>query len=489
MTIGPTGHANTISPAEATLNWQSENDVAQNKVLVKILSQQSVSFDPQSLPRSYTNTTSPSLNIWASEQRNLKPSTRKESTFLQESQSIADVVASAKTPDVLPIQKDCEEFDNVKSFEHLFIAKTENAESTVQFDAEDYDEHQETQTKRLLQNSQSLNWHYYTIDVVIKEILTRSPRTSQRLIWHPYHHVSRDTHSLDADRARDYGGVIVFTSRAWRRLFDIRGPLVRELILEFLSTLRFGEVLLDLDAPVIMESLVKKKQKGAIRELKRRHLKNTIFCTYTPYPAMKIRYISASSAQETRNDQFLIRRNCLTNGTQTTPCTTNPNHAKAKTNGDTKIEISTELIMMVRNNAFNGAETNDAADHITRFLQIINIVKTPNVNIEQLCVLTFPYSLTGKAHRWWVHEGISKITSWVEIVDKFFYKYYPLSCASKSNDANGYDNTTLFDDGESSDDDCDKSNLINHHDTSPFLDPYQAAKNEDLAVNEIDFNV
>ncbi|GKF35300.1 hypothetical protein Tco_0108500, partial [Tanacetum coccineum] len=58
----------------------------------------------------------------------------------------------------------------------------------------------------------------------------------------------------------------------------------------------------------IMESLVKKKQKGAILELKRRHLKNTIFCTYTPYPAMKIRRISASSAQETRNDQFPIRR-------------------------------------------------------------------------------------------------------------------------------------------------------------------------------------
>ncbi|GKA06091.1 putative reverse transcriptase domain-containing protein [Tanacetum coccineum] len=39
-TIGPTRQANTISPAEATLNWQSENAVAQNKVLVKILLQQ-----------------------------------------------------------------------------------------------------------------------------------------------------------------------------------------------------------------------------------------------------------------------------------------------------------------------------------------------------------------------------------------------------------------------------------------------------------------
>ncbi|GJV31209.1 hypothetical protein Tco_1391609 [Tanacetum coccineum] len=59
---------------------------------------------------------------------------------------------------------------------------------------------------------------------------------------------------------------------------------------------------------VNMESLVKKKQNGAILELKQRHLKNTIFCTYTPYPAMKIRRISVSSAQETRNDQFPIRR-------------------------------------------------------------------------------------------------------------------------------------------------------------------------------------
>ncbi|GKE44400.1 hypothetical protein Tco_1471684 [Tanacetum coccineum] len=47
----------------------------------------------------------------------------------------------------------------------------------------------------------------------------------------------------------DDAGVVVFTSQAWGRLFGTRGPLVWELILEFLSTLKFGEVLLDLDAP------------------------------------------------------------------------------------------------------------------------------------------------------------------------------------------------------------------------------------------------
>ncbi|GKE06537.1 hypothetical protein Tco_1398555 [Tanacetum coccineum] len=96
-----------------------------------------------------------------------------------------------------------------------------------------------------------------------------------------------------------------------------------------------------------------------------------------------------------------------------------------------------EIIMKLRNNAYNGDEANDAADHITSFLQIINPVKTPGVYTKQLCVLTFPYSLTGKAHRWWAHEGNSKITSWVEIVDKFFYKYYPLSHASRMDCTNG----------------------------------------------------
>ncbi|GJS12821.1 hypothetical protein Tco_0407293 [Tanacetum coccineum] len=45
----------------------------------------------------------------------------------------------------------------------------------------------------------------------------------------------------------DEASISVFTSRAWRRMFDIRGPLVHELILEFFSTFRFGQAILDMD--------------------------------------------------------------------------------------------------------------------------------------------------------------------------------------------------------------------------------------------------
>ncbi|GJV07855.1 hypothetical protein Tco_1345511 [Tanacetum coccineum] len=42
-------------------------------------------------------------------------------------------------------------------------------------------------------------------------------------------------------------GQVVFASHVWRRLFRIRGPLVRELILEFFSTCRIAQGVLDLD--------------------------------------------------------------------------------------------------------------------------------------------------------------------------------------------------------------------------------------------------
>ncbi|GKF60858.1 hypothetical protein Tco_0177644 [Tanacetum coccineum] len=42
-------------------------------------------------------------------------------------------------------------------------------------------------------------------------------------------------------------GKHVFVSHAWRRLFRIRAPLVREFILEFLSTCRMSDTEMGLD--------------------------------------------------------------------------------------------------------------------------------------------------------------------------------------------------------------------------------------------------
>ncbi|GJR53210.1 uncharacterized mitochondrial protein-like protein [Tanacetum coccineum] len=125
------------------------------------------------------------------------------------------------------------------------------------------------------------------------------------------------------------------------------------------------------------------------------------------------------------------------NGTRITPCFANLNLAEPKNNNNVKIEISQELLMALRKNAYNGTKANDVVDYITRFLQILDLVKIPNVDPEQLRIIAFPLFLTGGARRWWMHEGNDKISTWVDLVDKFFYKYYPLSSASRINDTNG----------------------------------------------------
>ncbi|GJR03019.1 hypothetical protein Tco_0526003 [Tanacetum coccineum] len=51
----------------------------------------------------------------------------------------------------------------------------------------------------------------------------------------------------------DRGGQSVFTSRVWRRLFEVEGPLVHELILELFSTFRFGEAVLGLDTVGVLQ--------------------------------------------------------------------------------------------------------------------------------------------------------------------------------------------------------------------------------------------
>ncbi|GJX82134.1 hypothetical protein Tco_0331615 [Tanacetum coccineum] len=41
----------------------------------------------------------------------------------------------------------------------------------------------------------------------------------------------------------------------------------------------------------------------------------------------------------------------------------------------------------------------------------------------------FPLSLSKDTRKWWMNEGDDKITTWEELVTKFFRKFYPLSCA------------------------------------------------------------
>ncbi|GJZ24697.1 hypothetical protein Tco_0562156 [Tanacetum coccineum] len=72
----------------------------------------------------------------------------------------------------------------------------------------------------------------------------------------------------------------------------------------------------------------------------------------------------------------------------------------------------------------------DAVEHIKYFLKIVDPINLPNVNYEQLRLSVFPISLVGNAREWF-DEFKSSITSWVDLTETFFGKYYPPSRTSR----------------------------------------------------------
>ncbi|GJW41816.1 hypothetical protein Tco_0070615 [Tanacetum coccineum] len=127
---------------------------------------------------------------------------------------------------------------------------------------------------------------------------------------------------------------------------------------------------------VIMEYLVKISKKARILELERRHLKMTVLTSYTPYPSRKIRRICACTSQETTKIQSPIRR-----------------HA----NHRILIEEETEFLMELRSNAYHRTFDEDVVEHIAKVLEMLNLIKIPNVDSHRLCMKVFPLSLADDA--------------------------------------------------------------------------------------------
>nr|GEZ10024.1 hypothetical protein [Tanacetum cinerariifolium] len=66
----------------------------------------------------------------------------------------------------------------------------------------------------------------------------------------------------------------------------------------------------------------------------------------------------------------------------------------------------------------------DMVDHIAKVFEILDLIKIPGVDSQQLRMKVFPLPLANDTKQWWIHEGDGKITIWEELVEKFFFKFY-----------------------------------------------------------------
>nr|GEU33253.1 hypothetical protein [Tanacetum cinerariifolium] len=84
--------------------------------------------------------------------------------------------------------------------------------------------------------------------------------------------------------------------------------------------------------------------------------------------------------------------------------------------------------MKLRSNAYYGTFDEDVVDHIAKVLEMLNVIKILNVDSHRLRMNVFPPSLVDDARQLWIDKGDGKITTWKELVEKFFCKFYPISC-------------------------------------------------------------
>ncbi|GJT62417.1 hypothetical protein Tco_1005950 [Tanacetum coccineum] len=103
------------------------------------------------------------------------------------------------------------------------------------------------------------------------------------------------------------------------------------------------------------------------------------------------------------------------------------NPTEPNTDDNINIELSKELLMELKNNAYHGMFDEDVVDHIAKVLELLGLIKIPSVDSHQLRMKVFPLSLADDARQWWINEGEGKITTWEELVEKLFCKFYPES--------------------------------------------------------------
>ncbi|CAM8926194.1 unnamed protein product [Rhodiola kirilowii] len=90
-------------------------------------------------------------------------------------------------------------------------------------------------------------------------------------------------------------------------------------------------------------------------------------------------------------------------------------------------ELKTGLIQMVQNNQFSGRVNEDPHQHLKRFVQMCNTVKTNGVPTESYYLRLFPFSLSDKASRWLDSHAEGTFTTWNRLAEAFLQQYFPPS--------------------------------------------------------------
>ncbi|GJT83868.1 hypothetical protein Tco_1058210 [Tanacetum coccineum] len=94
---------------------------------------------------------------------------------------------------------------------------------------------------------------------------------------------------------------------------------------------------------------------------------------------------------------------------------------------DIEIELNEKFWAELQKNIYQGTYNEDVVEHIARVLKLVDLIYVPCMDSHQLRMKVLPLLLADDAKEWWTSEGDGKITTWEELVEKFFCRFYPES--------------------------------------------------------------
>ncbi|GJS28788.1 hypothetical protein Tco_0489408 [Tanacetum coccineum] len=143
--------------------------------------------------------------------------------------------------------------------------------------------------------------------------------------------------------------------------------------------------------------------------------------------------------------------------------------AKPKIDNNVKFKLNKEHLKELRNNSYSGSEEEDVVNHIAKVLEIIDLIKTPNVDTDRLRVHVFPFSLTGAAQKWDDEDDGPDYFEFVTRLNSKFKDHRRMDGMNKNALLHywvkGEGNNELMDDIESSDKEWEDSDYGNPRNT------------------------
>jgi hypothetical protein len=88
-------------------------------------------------------------------------------------------------------------------------------------------------------------------------------------------------------------------------------------------------------------------------------------------------------------------------------------------------EIKPALINLILKEHFSGASSDDDAAHLNNFVELCEMQKYKDVDVNIIKLKLFLFSLRGRAKDWLLSLPRNSIDSWDKCKDAFIGKYYP----------------------------------------------------------------